>query len=69
MTSGSTAYLKAKPNGDSSMPLKRKASEDACDADPRDPCDMVRAKLPKPQSPAMQANIPRLQRLLAGPSG
>ena len=29
MTSGSTAYLKAKAKGDSSMPLKRKASEDA----------------------------------------
>ena len=29
MTSGSMAYLKAKANGDSSMPVKRKASEDA----------------------------------------
>jgi len=58
MTSGSTAYLKAKANGDSSMPVKRKASEDAWGADPQDPCEMVRAKLPKPQSPAMQAYIP-----------
>jgi len=29
MTSGSTAYLKAKANGDSSMPVKRKAVDDA----------------------------------------
>jgi hypothetical protein len=63
MTSGSTAYLNAKANGNSSMPLKRKASEDAYDADLQDPRDMVRARLPKPQPPAMQAYIPRPQRL------
>jgi hypothetical protein len=68
MTPGSTAYLNTKVNGDRSMPLKRKVSEDAYDAVLQDPCDTVRAKLLKPQSPAMQAYIPRRQRLLAGPS-
>jgi len=57
-TSGLTADLKAKANGDSSMPLKREVSEDVYDTDPQDPRDMVRAILPEPQSPAMKAYIP-----------
>ncbi len=48
------------------MPLKREASEDAYDVVPQDPRDMVRTALFEPQSPAMQAYIPRLQRLLRG---
>jgi hypothetical protein len=50
------------------MPLKRKPSEDAYDAVPQDPRDMVRAKLPEPQFPAMQTYILRRQRLRAEPS-
>jgi hypothetical protein len=57
-TSGLTADLNAKANGDSSMPLKREVSEDVYDTDPQDPRDMVRAILPEPQSPAMKAYIP-----------
>jgi hypothetical protein len=66
-TSGLTAYLNSKENGDNSMPLKREVSEDADDTVPQDPCDTVRAILPEPQSPAMKANIPRPQRLMSGP--
>ncbi|HAJ62676.1 MAG TPA: hypothetical protein DDW76_37340 [Cyanobacteria bacterium UBA11369] len=66
MTSGSTTNLMVKARGDSSMLLKRKKSEDADDLVPQDPCDMVRAKLPKPQFPVMKAYIPRLQHLMAG---
>lgn len=66
MTSGSTTYLMAKSKGDCSMLIKRKSSEDAYGVVPQDPCDMVRAKLPKPQFPMMQAYIPRLQRLKRG---
>jgi hypothetical protein len=40
------------------MPLKREAFEDAYDAVLQDPRDMVRARLPNPQPPAMQAYIP-----------
>ena len=68
MTSGSTANLNAKAGGDNRMPLKRKPSEDAYDAVPQDPRDMVRAKLPEPQFPAMQTYILRPQRLRAEPS-
>jgi len=66
MTFESTTYLNAKARGDSSMLIKRKTPEDAYGAVLQDPCDMVRAKLPKPQSPGMEAYIPRLQRLMAG---
>ncbi|WP_414589720.1 hypothetical protein [Scytonema sp. PCC 10023] len=48
------------------MLLKRKKSEDAYDLVLQDPCDMVRAKLPKPQFPVMEAYILRLQHLMAG---
>jgi len=47
------------------MPIKREPPEDAYDAVPQDPRDMVRARLPEPQFPAMQAYILRLQRLRA----
>ncbi len=65
-TSGSTTYLEAKAEGDSSMSLKRRASEGVYDAALQDPRDKVRATLPKPQFPAMEAYIPCLHRLLAG---
>jgi hypothetical protein len=67
VTSGSTADLAAKAKGDSSMPLKRDRSEDAYGLVLQDPPGtlwvMVKAELPEPQSPAMQAYILRLQRL------
>ncbi len=66
MTSGPTTNLMVKARGDSSMLLKRKKSEDAYDLVLQDPCDMVRAKLPKPQFPVMEAYILRLQHLMAG---
>jgi len=65
-TPGSTAYPAAKAKRDRSMPLKRKRSEDAYDRVPQDLCDMVRTRLSEPQSPAMQAYIPRLPRLVRG---
>jgi RNA-directed DNA polymerase len=65
-TFGSTTYLEAKAEGDSSMSLKRRASEGVYGAALQDPRDTVRATLPKPQFPAMEAYIPCLQRLLAG---
>jgi hypothetical protein len=61
-TSGSTAYLAAKAQGDGSMPLKRGRAEDAYGRAPQDPRDMVKATLLEPQSPAMEAYIPRAQR-------
>ncbi len=42
------------------MLIKREKLEDAYNFVPQDPCDMVRAKLPKPQFPVMEAYIPRL---------
>ncbi len=48
------------------MLVKREASEDVYGVVLQDPRDRVRTALFKPQSPAMQANIPRLQRLLRG---
>jgi RNA-directed DNA polymerase len=65
-TFGSTTYLEAKAEGDSSMSLKRRASEGVYGAALQDPRDTVRATLPKPQFPAMEAYIPCRQRLLAG---
>ena len=63
---GSTAYPAAKAKRDRSMPLKREGPGDAHGCVPQDPCDMVRTTLFEPQSPAMQAYIPRLQRLVRG---
>jgi RNA-directed DNA polymerase len=65
-TFGSTTYLEAKAEGDRSMSLKRRASEGVYGAALQDPRDTVRATLPKPQFPAMEAYIPCRQRLLAG---
>jgi retron-type reverse transcriptase len=65
-TSGSTAYPAAKAKRDRSMPLKRGWSEDADGRAPRDPRDTVKARLLEPESPAMQAYIPRAQRLRRG---
>jgi len=65
-TSGSTTYLEAKAEGDSSMSIKRRTPEGVYGVAPQDPRDTVRATLPKPQVPAMEAYIPCLQRLVAG---
>src|SRR3954463_10809455 len=59
MTPGPTAYPAAKAKGDCSMPSKRERSEDADDPVPQGPRDTVRTGLFEPQSPAMQAYIPR----------
>jgi RNA-directed DNA polymerase len=58
-TSGPTADLAAKANGDKSMPSKRERPEGAYGRDSRGPRDTVKARLPEPQSPAMQAYVPR----------
>lgn len=42
------------------MLIKQEKLEDAYNFVLQDPCDMVRAKLPKPQFPVMEAYIPRL---------
>ena len=63
LTSGSTANLMAKAKGNSSMPVKRERTEDVYGLVLQDPRDTVKAKLPEPQSPAMQAYILRLPRL------
>jgi hypothetical protein len=60
---GHPAYLKAKANGNHSMPGKRETLEDVYDVVPQDPRDMARAKLLEPQFPAMQRNVHRLPRL------
>jgi hypothetical protein len=54
-TSGSTAYLAAKAQGDKSMPSKRERPEDAYGPVPRDPRDTVKAGLPEPQFPGVLA--------------
>src|SRR3954447_2998193 len=59
MTPGPTAYPAAKVKGDRSMPSKRERSEDVDDPVPQGPRDTVRTGLFEPQSPAMQAYIPR----------
>jgi hypothetical protein len=56
--SGSTAYPRAKAQRDNSMPLKRRRTEDVYGRVVQDPCDMVKATLPEPQPPGMQASIP-----------
>ena len=47
-TSGSTAYLAAKAQGDGSMPLKRGRAEDAYGRAPQGPREMVKATLLEP---------------------
>jgi len=63
-TPGSTTYLEAKAEGDTSMSLKRSTAEGGYGVAPQDPRDTVRATLPKPQFPAMEAHILCPQRLL-----
>jgi retron-type reverse transcriptase len=64
-TSGSTTYLEAKAEGNNSMSLKRSTAEGVYGVAPQDPRDTVRATLPKPQFPAMEAYILCPQRLMA----
>jgi hypothetical protein len=58
-TLGPTAYPAAKAKGDRSMPSKRERPEDADGRVPQGPRDKVRTALFEPQSPGMQAYIPR----------
>src|SRR5262249_52431822 len=58
-TPGSSTYLKAKAGGDKSMSQKRETWEGVYCAVLRDPRDMVRAALPKPQSPAVELHTRR----------
>ncbi len=51
-TPGSSTHLKAKAGGDKSLSEKRETREGVYRVVLRDPCDKVRAELPKPQSPA-----------------
>ena len=48
---GSLAYPAPKGKGDCSMPLKRRPVSGIRDGVPRDPRNMVKARLPEPQSP------------------
>ena len=57
--------LKAKAGGDKSMSEKQEVSEDAYDAALQGPRDTAKARLPEPQSPAVQAAHPSPQRLWA----
>jgi RNA-directed DNA polymerase len=58
-TLGPTAYPAVKAKGDRSMPSKRERPEDADGRVPQGPRDKVRTALFEPQSPGMQAYIPR----------
>jgi len=66
MTLGPTAYPMVRAKRDSSMPSKRERSEDAYGPVPQGRRDMVRTGLFEPQSPAMQAYIPRHSVLCRG---
>jgi hypothetical protein len=65
LTSGPTAYLAAKAKGDRSMPLTRERAEDASARDSQGPRDTVKARLLEPESPVMQAYVPRPPRRMA----
>jgi hypothetical protein len=58
-THGSSTDLTAKARGDKSMSEKREAREGVYRVVLRDPCDKVRAGLPKPQSPAVALHTRR----------
>jgi hypothetical protein len=58
-TPGSSTYLTAKARGDKSLSEKREAREGVYRVVLRDPCDKVRAGLPKPQSPAVALHTRR----------
>jgi RNA-directed DNA polymerase len=62
-TPGSTTYLEAKAEGNTSMSLKWSTAEGVYAGALQDPRDTVRARLPKPQFPAMEAYILCVQRL------
>jgi len=66
MTLGPAAHPMVKAKRDSSMPSKRKRSEDAYGRVPQGPRDMVSTGLFEPQPPAMQVNIPRHSVLCRG---
>jgi hypothetical protein len=55
---GQPANLAVKTNGDNSMLVKRRTTEDVYVVALRDPRDMVKAILPEPQSPAMSMPHP-----------
>jgi hypothetical protein len=56
---GPMAYLDGKPEGDHSMPLKRRACRGVLGVASRDPRDMAKAGLLEVQSPAMKVRIHR----------
>ncbi len=63
-TCRSTAYLEAKAEGDTRMPVKRGVPGGAQGLASRDLRHTVKAGLLEPQSPAMQVVVLRSQRLL-----
>ncbi|CAA9237597.1 MAG: hypothetical protein AVDCRST_MAG93-1165 [uncultured Chloroflexia bacterium] len=63
---GQQPYLDVKAEGNGSMAVKQGTPEDVYGVVLQDPRAMVRAPLPEPQWPAMQAYIPRRQRLWRG---
>src|SRR4051794_28061667 len=65
---GRPSNLAAKAKGDKSMVGKRERPEGVYGRDSRDPRAMVKGRLLEPQSPAMQAHIPR-STPEAGPPG
>src|SRR5712691_5688344 len=67
-TPGSSTYLTAKARGDKSMSEKQGTWEGVYGVALRDPCDMVKAKLPEPQSPAVEPHTHRYHALDAVPS-
>ena len=56
---GPMAYLDGKPEGDHSMPLKRRACRGVLGVASRDPRDMAKAGVLEVQSPAMKVRIHR----------
>src|SRR5438874_12409890 len=58
-TPGSSTYLRAKAGGDKSLSEKREAREGVYGAVLQDPCDMVKAPLPEPQSPVVEPHTHR----------
>ena len=65
---GSSTYLKAKAQGNKSMSEKQGTWEGVYDVALRDPCDMVKATLPEPQSPAVEPHTHRYHASEAVPS-
>jgi RNA-directed DNA polymerase len=63
-TLGSTTYLEAKAEGNTSMSVTQSTSEGVYGVALQDPRDRVRATLPEPQFPAMEAYILCPQRLI-----